>query len=281
MPHSNKLLDGNLFNTFYTLQVSANQRFSSSFTLVFIHPPSDASDWETYLQNSIRDTDIAFRFSAPHPYVVLLAHSNEKEAEVFVSRIISGWRAAGHEPEGIAASIVKVSSATAPVEHVLKTGRDRLLQMTQSSDETAFVVDHTYAIREPKVIKVSILEEDPVVTQVLSNLLERSVIPQVTVELRVFHDGFEFLESDWYHSAHTHVVILNDVLPKKNGIEVLYELRAMPNERKFHVFMMTQRQTEEEMVYAYEHGVDEYIIKPFNPKLFEAQVKKVLGRLYT
>lgn len=276
----NGILDGSLFDTFYSLQLSANRRFNSRFTLVFMNPPSaDSNEWETYLQQTLRDTDIIFRYPAPLPYQVLLTNSQEKEGEYFVSRILEGWKKNGHDPTGIAASILKISSGQAALEDVLKTGRNALLQVSKNESTAPYVIDRSFARRDKKVIKVSIIEEDLIVTNVLSNLLERAVVNDLDIQLRIFHDGFEFLESDWYHSDHTHVVILNDLLPKKNGLEVLQTLRDKPNERKFHIFMMTQRMSEEEMIYAYEKGVDEYIIKPFNPKLFEAQVKKVLGRL--
>lgn len=275
------LLDENLFSTFYQLQLSANRRFHTTFTLVFISaPPSNYEEWETYLKMRIRDTDIAFRFPNPYPYQVLLTNANEREGEIFVMRILEGWEQAGHSRKDILASILEISSGESPIEAVIETGRNALLRIISSEGSLPFVVDRSFSDREELSIKVSILEEDAMVTRVLSSLLERSVIDGININLRVFHDGNTFLESDWYQSSHTHIVILNDILPQKNGIEVLHALRSQPNERKFHVFMMTKRMTETEMIYAYENGVDEYIIKPFNPKLFEAQVKKLLGRLY-
>ncbi len=278
------LLEGNLFSTFYQLQLSSNRRFHTTFTLVFISAPSnDSEQWESYLKKRIRDTDIAFKFPEPHPYQILLTNANEREAEFFVTRVLEGWEAEGYTRQGILSSILEISSGQSPIEAVIETGRNALLSMAGSelSVPVPITVDHSFSKREQVSIKVSILEEDHMVTRVLSNLLERSVIEGVAIDLRVFHDGDSFLSSDWYQSPHSHIVILNDILPKKNGVEVLQALRAMPNERKFHIFMMTKRMTENEMIYAYEKGVDEYIIKPFNPKLFEAQVKKVLGRLYT
>ena len=274
------ILNGNLFNTLYALQVSKNRRFRSTFTLVFINaPPNNLAHWETYLPSKIRDTDIAFRFPAPEPYQILLTNAYEGEAEIFVARIFEGWRGAGYDSTGMAASILKISSGHAPIQKVVQVGRKALKSALSTAVTPPYVLINEFATREQVLIKVSILEEDPIVKRILSNFLERSVIEEVEIDLRIFQDGVEFLESDWYQSAHTHVVIMNDILPRKNGIDVLHALRKMPNHHKFHIFMMTKRTSEEEMIYAYEHGIDEYIIKPFNPKLFEAQIKKVLGRL--
>ena len=277
----NAILDANLFSTFYALELSANRRFHAVFTLVFISiPPSIAEEWEVHLQKCIRDTDIAFRFPAPHPYQILLSNAQQHDAQIFVTRIFKKWEESGKDLKEMYASILSISSGSATLEDVIREGRKSLKNYALSEKTLPYITNDKFSIRERTLIKVSILEEDPLVTRVLSNILERSVIKEVDIDLRVFHDGNEFLESDWYQSPHTHVVILNDILPKKTGLEVLHALRAMPNERKFYIFMMTKRLSEEETIYAYLHGVDEYITKPFNPKLFEAQVKKVLGRLY-
>jgi DNA-binding response OmpR family regulator len=45
--------------------------------------------------------------------------------------------------------------------------------------------------------------------------------------------------------------------------------------------MMTKRSSEEDMIYAYESGVDSYFIKPFNLRLLEIEVKRTFERLYT
>ena len=74
---------------------------------------------------------------------------------------------------------------------------------------------------------------------------------------------------------------MSDVLPRKNGLDVLHELRDMPSEEKFTVLMMTRRNSEEDMIYAYESGTDGYLVKPFNIRLFEAQVKRILSRVWT
>ncbi len=276
------ILDGELFETLYALQLSSNRRFHTTFTLVFISVPINCSDkWEKHLQSRIRDTDIAFRFSAPNPYQILLTNAYKSEAEIFVKRIFESFQEKGHHLKDVGASILEIANGQAAIEEVIHSGREAVSAVLSSGSALPYVIVDTFEQREKIIIRVSILEEDPLVTQILSNLLERAVLEDVEIDVKIFYDGFDFLESDWYQSAHTHLVIVNDVLPRKNGIDVLHALRGMPNERKFHIFMMTRRTSEEEMIYAYEHGIDEYIVKPFNPKLFEAQVKKLLGRLYS
>lgn len=73
---------------------------------------------------------------------------------------------------------------------------------------------------------------------------------------------------------------MNDILPRKNGLEVLHMVKQLPNEQRFITYMMTKKKSEEDMLYAYEIGVDEYLIKPFNIRLFEAQIRRTFERLW-
>ncbi len=72
---------------------------------------------------------------------------------------------------------------------------------------------------------------------------------------------------------------MNDILPRKNGLNVLHTLRQMANQKKFIIYMMTNRKSQGDMIYAYESGVDEYLIKPFDLNLFQAQLKRTFARL--
>lgn len=109
--------------------------------------------------------------------------------------------------------------------------------------------------------------------------MERVTGDQFHLKMNAFTDGATFLESNWYQSGETHIIILNDTLKKKNGMEVLHKLRNMPNNKKYIIIMLSKRRTEQDMLYSYEQGVDEYILKPFNVRLLEAKIKRLLRRL--
>ena len=52
------------------------------------------------------------------------------------------------------------------------------------------------------------------------------------------------MQSDDYKSGHMHLILMNDILPLKNGLEILHILRHMPNEKKFIIYMMSERNSE-------------------------------------
>ncbi|MGI6508409.1 MAG: hypothetical protein ACOX4A_08535 [Saccharofermentanales bacterium] len=60
-------------------------------------------------------------------------------------------------------------------------------------------------------------------------------------EIKVFQDGYEFLESTWYLSSHTHLIIMNDILPRQSGLDVLHKVRMMPNNQKVYCLFDDER----------------------------------------
>ena len=71
------------------------------------------------------------------------------------------------------------------------------------------------------------------------------------------------------------LVILDVMMPKLNGYEVLKEIRAYS---KVPVVMLTARGEEWDELQGFEQGADEYISKPFSPKILVARVQALLRR---
>ncbi len=73
-------------------------------------------------------------------------------------------------------------------------------------------------------------------------------------------------------------VILDIVLPKMDGLEVLEKLRAQEN--KTHVLMLTAKDTVEDRVRGLAQGADDYLIKPFAMEELIARVQALTRRSY-
>ncbi|HEY4642865.1 MAG TPA: response regulator transcription factor [Thermoanaerobaculia bacterium] len=71
------------------------------------------------------------------------------------------------------------------------------------------------------------------------------------------------------------LVILDLMLPGRNGLEVCAALRA---ESRLPVIMLTARSTEDDKLVGLESGADDYVTKPFSPRELVARVRAVLRR---
>lgn len=71
------------------------------------------------------------------------------------------------------------------------------------------------------------------------------------------------------------LVILDVMLPKKNGFDVLRELRQTS---KIPVLMLTARGEDTERIVGLDAGADDYLPKPFNPRELAARLRAILRR---
>ena len=88
------------------------------------------------------------------------------------------------------------------------------------------------------------------------------------------HDGANGLEKA-KEEAHD-LVILDVMLPKMNGFDVLRNLREAS---KIPVLMLTARGDDMERIVGLEIGADDYLPKPFNPRELVARIRAILRRV--
>lgn len=74
------------------------------------------------------------------------------------------------------------------------------------------------------------------------------------------------------------LVLLDLMLPGMDGLEVCHALRQDEDTAKIPVIMVTARGEESDVIKGLEMGADDYVVKPFSPKVVAARVKAVLRR---
>jgi len=74
------------------------------------------------------------------------------------------------------------------------------------------------------------------------------------------------------------LILLDVMMPKLDGWSVLRQIRQAS---KVPIIMLTARGEEQDELFGFELGVDEYISKPFSPKILVARVEAILKRVQT
>lgn len=87
-------------------------------------------------------------------------------------------------------------------------------------------------------------------------------------------DGEEAVEK-FYMDKEIDLIILDVMMPRMDGWEVCREIRK---ESKIPIVMLTAKSEEHDELLGFELGVDEYISKPFSPKILVARVDALLRR---
>ena len=87
-------------------------------------------------------------------------------------------------------------------------------------------------------------------------------------------DGEEAMDI-FYEEKDIALIILDVMMPKMDGWEVCREIRK---NSKVPIIMLTARRDERDELLGFDLGVDEYISKPFSPKILVARVEAILRR---
>ena len=88
-------------------------------------------------------------------------------------------------------------------------------------------------------------------------------------------DGEEAIKIFDGNKEKINLILLDVMMPKLDGWSVLRQIRQ---ESKVPVIMLTARGEEQDELFGFELGVDEYISKPFSPKILVARIKAILNR---
>lgn len=109
--------------------------------------------------------------------------------------------------------------------------------------------------------------------------LIKDFLLQKDYEILEAGDGEEALEIYNKNKEKIDLILLDVMMPKLDGWSVLRQIRQ--NDNKIAVVMLTARGEEQDELFGFELGVDEYITKPFSPKLMVARVEAILRRSKT
>ena len=90
-------------------------------------------------------------------------------------------------------------------------------------------------------------------------------------------DGEKALEVFETEKDKINLILLDVMMPKLDGWSVLRQIRQ---NSKVPIIMLTARGEEQDELFGFELGVDEYISKPFSPKILVARVEAIINRVY-
>lgn len=79
-------------------------------------------------------------------------------------------------------------------------------------------------------------------------------------------------------TADKDLILLDIMIPEVNGFEVCKKLKSSPETKDIPIIILSAKDSEQDIVTGLELGADDYITKPFSPKVLKAKVKATLRR---
>jgi CheY-like chemotaxis protein len=126
-------------------------------------------------------------------------------------------------------------------------------------------------------IEVLLVEDNPGDAQLTRIALEDS---KISIHLNVVEDGVEAMaflrkQEKYATAVHPDIVLLDLNLPKKDGREVLAEIKSDINLKRIPVVILTTSQAEEDIIKAYNLAANCYITKPVDFDQFAKIVQSI------
>ena len=118
-------------------------------------------------------------------------------------------------------------------------------------------------------VKILVVDDESRMRKLVKDFLVKS--DYVVIEAS---DGSEAMDK-FYEHKDIALIILDVMMPKMDGWEVCKEIRLTS---KVPIIMLTARGDEKDELKGFELGVDEYISKPFSPRILVARVEATLRR---
>ena len=117
---------------------------------------------------------------------------------------------------------------------------------------------------------VLIVDDDPDMVETVGMMLESK-----GYEVGKAYDGIEGDES--IKKRAPDLVVLDVMMPKMDGFEVLKRLQANPETRDIPVIMLTAKAQDADIFAGWQSGVSSYLTKPFNPLELITFVKRIFS----
>ncbi|MCH5254459.1 MAG: response regulator transcription factor [Lachnospiraceae bacterium] len=118
-------------------------------------------------------------------------------------------------------------------------------------------------------LKILIVDDESRMRKLVKDFLVKSNYDVLEAE-----DGSQALDL-FFEQNDIALIILDVMMPKMDGWQVCREIRSYS---KVPIIMLTAKSDERDELQGFELGVDEYISKPFSPKILVARVEAILRR---
>ncbi len=119
--------------------------------------------------------------------------------------------------------------------------------------------------------KILVVEDSPTYLRKITDFLQSHEYEVITAV-----DGEEALEKA--AGENPRLIVLDVILPKKNGFQVCRQLKTSPDTQDIKILMVTSKAQESDRFWGLKQGADEYMTKPFDDQELATTLAKLLSQ---
>jgi two-component system, cell cycle response regulator len=241
----------------------------------------------TFIQQSVRQTDYLFRVGGDE-FILILPETNRTQAKLLLQRLLKDFsqtefsfpNESSSFFSSFSSSIVEIRDGMLSLEECLFMTWHTFNQKAKERNALVeYDFDNGLLKQRKKEIRIAIIDDDMLMRQILLEQLSDFGSEMVDVEVKAFADGVEFFADQWHNQAFSYLLIVDGIMPRMDGMEILQKIRQSYERKKYTIMMLTSRQLEDDISSAIQMGADDYLIKPFSLKELHARVKRLIRGL--
>jgi len=120
---------------------------------------------------------------------------------------------------------------------------------------------------------ILVVEDSPTYLRQITQLLQKNGYATISAM-----DGEEALEKAI--QEHPDLIVLDIILPKKNGFQVCRQLKTSPGTQDIKIIMLTSKSQDSDRFWGLKQGADEYLTKPLDDDQLVTNVTELLQMKY-
>lgn len=285
------------FNDVLLQMTTLTERTRNSFTLVLLdldhfkkvndtygHPAGDQvlRTFSQLILSMKRASDYFFRYGGEE-FALILPDTREEAAIGLVDRIRSAFAEIAFSAGSSKPFYVTFSAGVSEYRHKQETLVNKADQALYQAKKNGRNQTKVYELKNGDLrrrLNIIIVDDDSLVRKLVSKQFSTWKPEDFDVYIVEYPDGVSFTESQWYTPEENYMILLDGVMPKMDGLEVLNHVRSRYPHENIVISMLTSRNNESDIVLALKNGADDYILKPFYAQEIVARVQRLTMRMF-
>ncbi|GAE25425.1 hypothetical protein JCM9140_1420 [Halalkalibacter wakoensis JCM 9140] len=240
----------------------------------------------SFLNKSKRKLDMVFRLGGEE-FLILFPHTSKDQALLTINRFLEEFHKLVFK-EGndsfqmsFSAGLTEMKRTVQTIQPLMEEADQALYEAKGNGRNQVAIYDSHSVKKFHSQVHVYVVDDDPIIRQVLTDNIQTIKVDGIRINTTSYREGESFLQSDWYKPRERHIIILDRIMPRIDGLELVGKIREKYPEGKVVILMLTGRNNEKEIIRALDMGADDYVTKPFKLDELLARIKRLIHRTFT
>ncbi|MCM3030270.1 diguanylate cyclase [Niallia sp. MER 6] len=241
-------------------------------------------EFAQFLKKSIRSTDTLFRYGGEE-FVILFQRATETEIKDVLERMLDKFSHVeftdGEKTFSLtfSAGVYRIENTEIGLQAAIKTADEALYLAKENGRARVETANKRIISKATKLLNVSIVDDDTLIRSILINIFSSLELDNITLDVKAYEDGMQFLDSDRLAQNGIHFLVLDGIMPVMDGLEILQIVKKSQYRNNVNVLMLTGRKSENDIAEALKLGADDYVTKPFSLTELQARIVRLIKRM--